>query len=58
MKYEKKYVRYLNAPKKPSYPRVWERRSPTWGKTIPRRFLPLIFSRLTLALYFVAYNVQ
>ena len=46
------------APKKPSYPRVRERRPPTWGKTVPRPFLPHIFPGLIIAVYFVAYNVE
>ena len=44
--------------KKTSYPRVWERRPPTWGKTVPRRFLPHIFPGLIISVYFVAYSVE
>ena len=44
--------------KKPSYPRAFERRPPTWGKTVPRRILPHIFPRHIIAVYVVANNVQ
>ena len=58
MKYENNaYVHYLNSTKK-SYHRVWERRSPTWDKTVSRRLFSHIFPWLIIAVYFVAYSVE
>ena len=58
MKYEKICALFQQHQKKTSYLRVWERRSPACGKTVPRRFLPHIIARLIIAVDFVAYTVE
>ena len=58
MQCEKNMNIIWTAPENPSYPRVWERRPPTWGKTVRRRFLPHVFPGLIIAVYCVAYNVE
>ncbi len=58
MKYEKKYVHYLNSTNKTVLPQGVGKAPPYLGNTVPRRFVPHIFPGLIIAVYFVAYNVE